>query len=40
MIADCARQVVRLLGGNRTKAAEELGISPTSPWKILKEEGR
>lgn len=30
--------VVKMLGGNRTKAAEMLGISRTSLWKILKEE--
>jgi DNA-binding NtrC family response regulator len=40
MVADYARQVVKLLGGNRTKAAEALGISRTSLWKILKEEER
>ncbi|MBA4372321.1 MAG: hypothetical protein C0402_05615 [Thermodesulfovibrio sp.] len=27
-----------MLDGNRTKAAEVLGISRTSLWKILKEE--
>ncbi len=31
-------KVVKMLGGNRTKAAEMLGISRTSLWKILKEE--
>jgi len=40
VVADYARQVVRLLGRNRTKAAEALGISRTSLWKILKEEER
>jgi DNA-binding protein Fis len=29
--------VVKLLGGNRSKASEALGISRTSLWKILKE---
>ncbi|GAB4482609.1 MAG: sigma-54 dependent transcriptional regulator [Thermodesulfovibrionales bacterium] len=33
-----AEKVVRMLGGNRTKAAEILGISRTSLWKVLKEE--
>ncbi|NJD55672.1 MAG: hypothetical protein FIA94_04610 [Nitrospirae bacterium] len=33
-----AEKVVRMLGGNRSKAAEALGISRTSLWKILKEE--
>ncbi len=30
-------KVVKMLDGNRTKAAEALGISRTSLWKILKE---
>ena len=33
-----AEKVLKMLGGNRTKAAEVLGISRTSLWKILKEE--
>ncbi|HYQ48052.1 MAG TPA: sigma-54 dependent transcriptional regulator [Thermodesulfovibrionales bacterium] len=33
-----AEKVVRMLGGNRSRAAEALGISRTSLWKILKEE--
>ena len=32
-----AEKVVKLLGGNRSKASEALGISRTSLWKILKE---
>jgi DNA-binding NtrC family response regulator len=40
MVAEYARQVVKIVGGNRTKAAEMLGISRTSLWKILKEEER
>jgi DNA-binding NtrC family response regulator len=40
VVADYARQVVKIAGGNRTKAAEMLGISRTSLWKILKEEER
>jgi two-component system response regulator HydG len=31
-------KVIELLGGNRSKAAEVLGISRTSLWRILKEE--
>lgn len=31
-------RVIELYGGNRTKAAEVLGISRTSLWRILKEE--
>jgi DNA-binding NtrC family response regulator len=38
LVADYARQVVKLFEGNRTKAAAALGISRTSLWKILKEE--
>jgi DNA-binding NtrC family response regulator len=33
-----AEKVVKMLGGNRSRAAELLGISRTSLWKILKEE--
>ena len=33
-----AEKVVKMLDGNRTKAAEVLGISRTSLWKILKED--
>lgn len=33
-----AEKVVELLGGNRSRAAELLGISRTSLWRILKEE--
>lgn len=33
-----AEKVVEMLGGNRSKAAELLGISRTSLWRILKEE--
>ncbi|MDA8168857.1 MAG: sigma-54 dependent transcriptional regulator [Nitrospiraceae bacterium] len=33
-----AMKVVELLGGNRSKAAELLGISRTSLWRILREE--
>ena len=40
LVAEYARQVVKIVGGNRTKAAEMLGISRTSLWKILKEEDR
>jgi len=32
-----AEKVVEMLGGNRSKAAELLGISRTSLWRILKE---
>ena len=38
VVKEYAEKVVKLLGGNRTKAAEALGISRTSLWKILKEE--
>ncbi|HEY5999559.1 MAG TPA: sigma-54 dependent transcriptional regulator [bacterium] len=40
VVADYARQVVKIAGGNRTRAAEMLGISRTSLWKILKEDER
>jgi transcriptional regulator with PAS, ATPase and Fis domain len=40
LVADYARQVVKIVGGNRTKAAELLGISRTSLWKLLKEDDR
>ncbi len=33
-----AERVIELYGGNKTKAAEVLGISRTSLWRILKEE--
>jgi len=33
-----AEKVLKMAGGNRTKAAEMLGISRTSLWKILKDE--
>ncbi|MBI5634742.1 MAG: sigma-54-dependent Fis family transcriptional regulator [Nitrospirae bacterium] len=35
---DYAEKVTKMLGGNRSRAAELLGISRTSLWKILKEE--
>jgi DNA-binding NtrC family response regulator len=35
---DYAEKVLEYYGGNRTKAAEVLGISRTSLWRILKEE--
>ena len=35
---DYAEQVIEILGGNKSKAAEVLGISRTSLWRILKEE--
>jgi len=34
---DYAEKVLDYLGGNRSKAAELLGISRTSLWRILKE---
>lgn len=34
---DYAERVVEMLGGNKTKAAEVLGISRASLWRILKE---
>jgi DNA-binding NtrC family response regulator len=36
LIKEYAEQVVKMLGGNRTRAAELLGMSRTSLWKILK----
>ncbi|HEX8948798.1 MAG TPA: sigma-54 dependent transcriptional regulator [Dissulfurispiraceae bacterium] len=33
-----AEKVIEMVGGNRTKAAELLGISRTSLWRVLKEE--
>ncbi len=38
MVREYAEKVLKMAGGNRTKAAEMLGISRTSLWKILKEE--
>ena len=38
VIKDYAEKVVKIANGNRSKAAEMLGISRTSLWKILKEE--
>ncbi|MFA5353861.1 MAG: sigma 54-interacting transcriptional regulator, partial [Thermodesulfovibrionales bacterium] len=35
---DYATRVVELLGGNKSKAAELLGISRTSLWRILRED--
>ena len=35
---DYAEKVLDMLGGNKSKAAEVLGISRTSLWRILKEE--
>jgi two-component system response regulator HydG len=35
---DYAEQVIEMLGGNKSKAAEVLGISRTSLWRILKED--
>ena len=37
IIKDYAGKVVKMADGNRSKAAEMLGISRTSLWKILKE---
>jgi DNA-binding NtrC family response regulator len=36
-VREYAEKVINILGGNKTKAAEMLGISRTSLWKILKE---
>jgi transcriptional regulator with PAS, ATPase and Fis domain len=33
-----AEKVIEMFGGNRTKAAEVLGISRTSLWRILRQE--
>jgi DNA-binding NtrC family response regulator len=38
LIRDYAMKILELVGGNRTKAADILGISRTSLWRILKEE--
>lgn len=37
VIREYAEKVVNMLGGNKTKAAEILGVSRTSLWKILKD---
>ena len=37
LVKEYVEKVVKMLGGNRSKAAEALGISRTSLWKILKE---
>jgi len=38
LIKEYAEKVLKMLGGNRSRAAEVLGISRTSLWKILKED--
>ncbi|MDP3298058.1 MAG: sigma-54 dependent transcriptional regulator [Thermodesulfovibrionia bacterium] len=38
LVKDYVERVVKMLGGNRSKAAEVLGISRTSLWKILKQD--
>ncbi|MDA8083262.1 MAG: sigma-54 dependent transcriptional regulator [Nitrospiraceae bacterium] len=38
VVKEYAEKVVKMLDGNKTRAAELLGISRTSLWKILKEE--
>jgi DNA-binding NtrC family response regulator len=38
LIKDYAEKVVKMVNGNKSKAAEMLGISRTSLWKILKDE--
>jgi DNA-binding NtrC family response regulator len=38
LVKEYAEKVLKIVGGNRTKASEVLGISRTSLWKILKEE--
>lgn len=38
LVKDYAEKVVKMVSGNRSKAAEMLGISRTSLWKILKSE--
>ncbi|MBI5025997.1 MAG: sigma-54-dependent Fis family transcriptional regulator [Nitrospirae bacterium] len=35
---DYAERVIEMVGGNKSKAAELLGISRTSLWRVLKEE--
>ena len=37
-VREYAEKVINMLGGNKTKAAEMLGISRTSLWKILKDD--
>jgi DNA-binding NtrC family response regulator len=37
VVREYAEKVVNMFGGNKTKAADILGISRTSLWKILKE---
>ncbi len=38
LVKEYAEKVVKIANGNRSKAAEMLGISRTSLWKILKED--
>ncbi|MBI4690878.1 MAG: sigma-54-dependent Fis family transcriptional regulator [Nitrospirae bacterium] len=38
MVKEYTEKVLKMFGGNKSKAAEVLGISRTSLWKILKEE--
>lgn len=38
LVKEYAEKVVKMFGGNRSKAADILGISRTSLWKILKED--
>ncbi|MBI5100929.1 MAG: sigma-54-dependent Fis family transcriptional regulator [Nitrospirae bacterium] len=38
IVKEYAEKVVKMLDGNKTRAAELLGISRTSLWKILKED--
>jgi two-component system, NtrC family, response regulator HydG len=38
LVKEYAEKVLKVFGGNRTKAAAMLGISRTSLWKILKED--
>ena len=38
LVKDYAEKVVKMANGNRSKAAEMLGISRTSLWKILKDD--
>ncbi len=40
VVKEYAEKVINMLGGNKTKAAELLGISRTSLWKILREDQR